>query len=137
MGEGVVRAAGGAQDVVQAREHDLEPPVRLVHQPLESGRHAELVLGVHQEEVVGLVEEQKQPTGVPAVQPFPNLTEKRVDLPGTVRVDFTVAAYYARLTEGALDHAPEVGRPVDLVDLEVDPLGHAVVAAEVLFDLPE
>ena len=67
MRKRVVGVPGRAQDVVQAREHDLEPPVRLVHQSLEPSRLLEVVVGVHFEEVIGLVQEQEQPTGVPAV----------------------------------------------------------------------
>ena len=58
-------------------------------------------------------------------------------MPRALGIDFVAAAHYTQRAKGVLDHSPEVGRPVDLVDLEVDPLGHAVVAAEVFLDLPE
>ena len=68
---------------------------------------------------------------------FSNLTEKRLDLVRTLRIDFTVTADHVGPPQRPLKHAPEVGRPIDLVDLEIDPLGYAVGASEVVLDLAE
>src|SRR5690606_39733530 len=49
--------------------YDLAPPLRLLHQALEAGRHGQVALAVGLDEVVALVEQDEEPPAGIAAEP--------------------------------------------------------------------